>query len=87
MTSSPENKHFICEQKKKSVLNFRTFTILYFTSSYFSIFYSAQETIESLCLLCIQAFAELNSWQDVLPYIQNVYSGIEGCPSAVIRLW
>ena len=51
------------------------------------LFFSAQETIESLCLLCIQAFAELNSWQDVLPYVQNVYSGIEGCPSAVIRLW
>ena len=68
-----------------SILEHLPYSIL--LSSNFSIFYSAQETIESLCLLCIQAFAELNSWQDVLPYIQNVYSGIEGCPSAVIRLW
>ena len=27
MNSSPDNQHFICEQKEKSVRNFRTFTI------------------------------------------------------------
>ena len=28
MTSSPGNQHFICEQEKKSVGNFRTFIVV-----------------------------------------------------------
>ncbi|WAR21656.1 hypothetical protein MAR_015630 [Mya arenaria] len=33
----------------------------------------AEETVERLCVVCIQALAELDQWQDVLPMIQNVY--------------
>ncbi|XP_060588071.1 peroxisome assembly protein 26-like [Ruditapes philippinarum] len=46
----------------------------------------AQDCIERLCVLCIQALAEMNKWQDVLPLIQDVYNNIELCPSLVIQL-
>ncbi|XP_045190752.2 uncharacterized protein LOC123547591 [Mercenaria mercenaria] len=46
----------------------------------------AESCIERLCVLCIQALAEMNKWQDVLPLIQDVYSSIELCPCTVIQL-
>ncbi|XP_052772698.1 peroxisome assembly protein 26-like [Mya arenaria] len=46
----------------------------------------AEETVERLCVVCIQALAELDQWQDVLPMIQNVYGGVETCPATVIQL-
>ena len=49
--------------------------------------FRAQDCIERLCVLCIQALAEMNKWQDVLPLIQDVYNSIELCPCIVIQLW
>ncbi|KAK3601777.1 hypothetical protein CHS0354_016143 [Potamilus streckersoni] len=45
----------------------------------------AREVVESLTLIAIQAYAELNSWQEVLPFIQQVYNGIETCPPRVVQ--
>ncbi|KAL3851651.1 hypothetical protein ACJMK2_015380 [Sinanodonta woodiana] len=45
----------------------------------------AKEVVESLTLIAIQAYAELNSWQEVLPFIQQVYNGIETCPPRVVQ--
>ncbi|KAL4231593.1 peroxin-26 Pex26-Penicillium chrysogenum [Mactra antiquata] len=46
----------------------------------------ACQCMESLCILCIQAMAELNRWQEVLPFIQEVFTGIELCPAIVIQI-
>lgn len=48
--------------------------------------YRVPETLEALCVLAIQAYAELNSWQEVLPFVQNIYRSIECCPYKVIQL-
>ena len=45
-----------------------------------------QEYISQSCSLAIQAYAELDRWQEVLPYITNVYDGIEDCPGNIVKL-
>ncbi|XP_064633154.1 peroxisome assembly protein 26-like [Lineus longissimus] len=47
---------------------------------------SATQAIEDLCVLAIQAYAELNRWQEVLPFINQVYEGIENCPPIIIQV-
>ena len=49
--------------------------------------FSAAETVECLCIVAIQAYAELNRWQEVLPFITQLYSGIEDCPAKIVQLW
>ncbi|CAG2216018.1 PEX26 [Mytilus edulis] len=44
------------------------------------------DIVEALCIVGIQAYAELNHWQQVLPYVQNVYTSIEECPFRVVQL-
>lgn len=41
---------------------------------------------ETLCVLWIQAYAELDRWREVLPFITQEYQGIEGCPARVVQL-
>ncbi|XP_061186380.1 peroxisome assembly protein 26-like isoform X2 [Saccostrea echinata] len=48
--------------------------------------FSAKEYIERLCVLAVQAHAERNTWQEVLPFVQKVYSDIEHSPAAVLQL-
>ncbi|KAH3787627.1 peroxisome assembly protein 26-like [Dreissena polymorpha] len=45
-----------------------------------------QVTIERLCVVCIQALAEMDCWQEVLPMVLNVYESVEKCPVTVIQL-
>jgi hypothetical protein len=45
------------------------------------------DIVEALCVVGIQAYAELNNWHQVLPFVQKVYSSIEDCPFRVIQLW
>ncbi|ELT89370.1 hypothetical protein CAPTEDRAFT_197986 [Capitella teleta] len=40
---------------------------------------------DSLCLIAIQALAELNRWQEVVPYVTKTYSGMEECPVQIIQ--
>ncbi|KAL5014584.1 hypothetical protein ScPMuIL_008854 [Solemya velum] len=47
---------------------------------------SVQYCVECLAVIAIQAYAELDLWQSVLPFIQSVYQGIESCPPVVIQL-
>lgn len=42
---------------------------------------------ESLCIIGIQALAELNRWQEVVPFVTKVYNGIEDSPSKIIQAW
>ncbi|XP_062615729.1 peroxisome assembly protein 26-like isoform X2 [Saccostrea cucullata] len=48
--------------------------------------FSAKEYIERLCVLAVQAHAERNTWQEVLPFVQKVYGDIEHSPAAVLQL-
>ena len=42
---------------------------------------------ESLCMVAIQSLAELNRWQEVVPYVTRVYNGIEDCPEKIVQAW
>lgn len=35
----------------------------------------------------MQAHAERNTWQEVLPFVQKVYGDIEHSPAAIVQLW
>ncbi|KAH3730558.1 hypothetical protein DPMN_056548 [Dreissena polymorpha] len=52
-----------------------------------NVFNRVQVTIERLCVVCIQALAEMDCWQEVLPMVLNVYESVEKCPVTVIQLW
>ena len=41
---------------------------------------------EALCVIASQAYAELNRWQEVVPFITQPYDGIEDCPPKVVQL-
>lgn len=45
------------------------------------------EFTEQLCVLAVQAHAERNTWQEVLPFVQKVYGDIEHSPAAIVQLW
>lgn len=47
---------------------------------------SAVTLKEGLCVVAIQAYAELNRWQQVLPFVTKLYNGIEDSPHTVVRL-
>ncbi|KAK3103201.1 hypothetical protein FSP39_017335 [Pinctada imbricata] len=47
---------------------------------------SSSEVVEKLCVIAIQAHAELDTWQQVLPFVLTVYGGIECCPQTIIQL-
>ncbi|XP_064606834.1 peroxisome assembly protein 26-like [Liolophura sinensis] len=47
---------------------------------------SVNRASEMLCVLWIQAYAELDRWREVLPFITQEYQGIEGCPVKVVQL-
>ncbi|XP_041347326.1 uncharacterized protein LOC121367279 [Gigantopelta aegis] len=55
-------------------------------------FYTRMQTFgccsstRTLTVLAIQAYAELNQWDLVLPFVQNVYGNVESCPARVIQL-
>jgi len=38
-------------------------------------------------VILIQAFAELERWEEVLPYITDYYQGIENVSAYVLKLW
>lgn len=42
---------------------------------------------QSLCIIAIQAFAELNRWNEVLTFVTDVYGGIDKSPGKVVQLW
>ena len=50
-------------------------------------FFSAAQTVETLASIAIQAYAELNRWQEVIPFVAQIYNGIEECPLFVVKLW
>ncbi|XP_069140805.1 peroxisome assembly protein 26-like [Argopecten irradians] len=47
---------------------------------------SVQKKLETLCILAIQAYAELNQWQQVMPFVQKVFGSVEDCPYKVMHL-
>ncbi|OWF51256.1 peroxisome assembly protein 26-like [Mizuhopecten yessoensis] len=47
---------------------------------------SVTEKLEPLCILAVQAYAELNQWQRVMPFVQQVYGSVEDCPYKVMHL-
>ena len=42
--------------------------------------------IESLCVVAVQAYAESDRWQEVLPFVTQLYNGIEDCPARIVQL-
>lgn len=52
-----------------------------------NICFSPKDYTEQLSVLAVQAYAEKNTWQEVLPFVQKVYGDIEHSPAAVIQLW
>ncbi|XP_050414780.1 peroxisome assembly protein 26 [Patella vulgata] len=42
--------------------------------------------VNSAVVLSIQAYAELNQWNDVIPFIRRVYDDVENCPPKVIHM-
>lgn len=48
--------------------------------------FSSKEYTEQLCVLAVQAHAERNTWQEVLPFVQKVYGDIEHSPAAIVQL-
>lgn len=32
-------------------------------------------------------YAELNQWREVVPFVAQIYNGIEDCPSLIVHLW
>ncbi|KAF6041436.1 PEX26 [Bugula neritina] len=47
---------------------------------------SQYEETEHLIVILIQAFAELERWEEVLPYITDYYQGIENVSAYVLKL-
>ncbi|CAH1266163.1 PEX26 [Branchiostoma lanceolatum] len=41
---------------------------------------------ESLSVVAVQAFAELNRWQEVLPFVQDVFGGLDKISPQVLQL-
>ena len=54
---------------------------------YDDVFSSIGEVTSSLCMVAIQAYAELNRSQEAVPFVTSVYNGIQDCPGCVIQLW
>ncbi|XP_060084368.1 peroxisome assembly protein 26-like [Ylistrum balloti] len=48
--------------------------------------HSVQIKLEALCILAVQAYAELNQWQQVMPFVQQVFGSVEDCPYKVMHL-
>lgn len=47
----------------------------------------ARKVMESLVAIAIQAYAELNRWLEVLPFVSQTYNGLEDCPPLIAKLW
>jgi peroxin-26 len=43
--------------------------------------------METLVAIAIQAYAELNRWLEVLPFVSQIYNGLEDCPPLIAKLW
>ena len=43
--------------------------------------------MEAFVVIIAQAYAELERWQEVLPYVTDLYSGIENVSSNILKLW
>jgi len=43
--------------------------------------------MDALVAVAIQAFAELNRWLEVLPFVSQTYNGLEDCPPLIAKLW
>ena len=69
---------------KPLVLQWRPVSVVQFFKN---ICYSPKDYTEQLSVLAVQAYAEKNAWQEVLPFVQKVYGDIEHSPAAVIQLW
>ena len=54
---------------------------------YDDVSFSIGEVTSSLCMVAIQAYAELNRSQEAVPFVTSVYNGIQDCPGCVIQLW
>ena len=48
--------------------------------------FSTKLVKEGLCVVECQAYAELNRWQEVIPFITQLYEGIEECPAKIVQL-
>jgi len=40
----------------------------------------------ALCVVAVQAYAELSRWKEAVPFISSVYNGIQTCPAMVLQL-
>jgi len=47
---------------------------------------NSSAALESLMVIAIQAYAELNRSQEVIPYITQIYNGLEDCPVYIVKL-
>ncbi|XP_033098717.1 peroxisome assembly protein 26-like isoform X2 [Anneissia japonica] len=41
---------------------------------------------ECLCIIAVQALAEMNRWQDVLPFLQSQYGPVQQLPAKLVQL-
>ncbi len=48
---------------------------------------SAISATEVFAVLIIQSYAELNKPEQVLPFLIDLYGGIELCTAQVVQLW
>jgi len=49
--------------------------------------FSARDILEALVAIAMQAYAELNQWREVVPFVAQTYNGIEDCPALIAHLW
>lgn len=49
--------------------------------------FSVAQAMETIVAVAVQAYAELSRWQEVLPFVTQVYNGIEDCPPLIAQLW
>ena len=49
--------------------------------------FRAREVMNTLVAIAIQAYAELNRWLEVVPFVSQTYNGLEDCPPLIAKLW
>jgi hypothetical protein len=47
----------------------------------------ARSITEALVAVAVQAYAELERWLEVVPFVSQTYDGLEDCPALIAKLW
>lgn len=46
-----------------------------------------REYLESMCILAMQAYAELDRWDQALPFLLSCYGDISKLPPRIVLMW